>query len=313
MSFSFDTKNELCRLPVQRLCCARAEAYGILLYCNTFHSAEVRIVTENPNFAARLPRLFHRAFGLRFDRQPEEGAEGKLVFQITEKKKLDHITNTLGYDPRQNLVLHINFGMLEEECCRDSFLRGVFFAGGSITDPAKRYHLELTTSHAQVSRELEVLLRESGYPPKNIIRNGSSITYFKQSDQIEDFLTMIGAPVAAMNIMSAKMEKDLRNSVNRRLNCDSANLDKAVEAAMEQLEAIRKLDAAGVLEKQPEKLRQTAALRLNFPELTLSELAEEFDPPLTKSCLNHRLRKIVVLAKNLPPQTEQEKEETTDD
>ena len=313
MSFSFDTKNELCRLPVQRLCCARAEAYGILLYCNTFHSAEVRIVTENPNFAARLPRLFHRAFGLRFDRQPEEGTEGKLVFQITEKKKLDHITNTLGYDPRQNLVLHINFGMLEEECCRDSFLRGVFFAGGSITDPAKRYHLELTTSHAQVSRELEVLLRESGYPPKNIIRNGSSITYFKQSDQIEDFLTMIGAPVAAMNIMSAKMEKDLRNSVNRRLNCDSANLDKAVEAAMEQLEAIRKLDAAGVLEKQPEKLRQTAALRLNFPELTLSELAEEFDPPLTKSCLNHRLRKIVVLAKNLPPQTEQEKEETTDD
>ena len=313
MSFSFDTKNELCRLPVQRLCCARAEAYGILLYCNTFHSAEVRIVTENPNFAARLPRLFHRAFGLRFDRQPEEGAEGKLVFQITEKKKLDHITNTLGYDPRQNLVLHINFGMLEEECCRDSFLRGVFFAGGSITDPAKRYHLELTTSHAQVSRELEVLLRESGYPPKNIIRNGSSITYFKQSDQIEDFLTMIGAPVAAMNIMSAKMEKDLRNSVNRRLNCDSANLDKAVEAAMEQLEAIRKLDAAGVLEKQPEKLRQTAALRLNYPELTLSELAEEFDPPLTKSCLNHRLRKIVVLAKNLPPQAEQEKEETTDD
>ena len=313
MSFSFDTKNELCRLPVQRLCCARAEAYGILLYCNTFHSSEVRIVTENPNFAARLPRLFHRAFGLRFDRQPEEGAEGKLVFQITERKKLDHITNTLGYDPRQNLVLHINFGMLEEECCRDSFLRGVFFAGGSITDPAKRYHLELTTSHARVSRELEVLLRESGYPPKNITRNGSSITYFKQSDQIEDFLTMIGAPVAAMNVMSAKMEKDLRNSVNRRLNCDSANLDKAVEAAMEQLEAIRKLDDAGVLEQQPEKLRQTAALRMSYPELTLSELAEEFDPPLTKSCLNHRLRKIVVLAKSLPPQTEQEKEETTDD
>ena len=112
MSFSFDTKNELCRLPVQRLCCARAEAYGILLYCNTFHSSEVRVVTENPNFAARLPRLFHRAFGLRVDRQPEPEAEGKLVFQITERKKLDHITNTLGFDPRQNLVLHINFALL---------------------------------------------------------------------------------------------------------------------------------------------------------------------------------------------------------
>ena len=312
MSFSFDTKNELCRLPVQRLCCARAEAYGILLYCNTFSSTEVRIVTENPHFAARLPKLFHKAFGIRFDRQPEEEQQGKLVFQITDGKKLDRIINTLGYDPRQNLVLHINFAMVEEPCCRSAFLRGVFFAGGSITDPLKRYHLELTTSHSQVSRELEVLMRECGYPPKNITRNGSSITYFKQSDQIEDFLTMIGAPVAAMNVMSAKMEKDLRNSVNRRLNCDSANLDKAVEAAMEQLEAIRKLDAAGVLEQQPEKLRQTAVLRLNNPELTLSELAEEFDPPLTKSCLNHRLRKIVELAKNLPPQSEEGEEDSND-
>lgn len=300
MSFSYDTKNELCRLPVQRLCCARAEAYGILLYCSTFHTGEVRVVTENPNFAARLPRLFHRAFGLRFDRQPEpEQQEGKRVFQLTDGKKLDHIINLLGYDPRQNPVLHINFGMLEEECCRSAFLRGVFFAGGSITDPAKRYHLELTTSHMQVSRELDVLLRECGYPPKSVSRNGSFVTYFKQSHQIEDFLTLIGAPVAAMNVMTAKMEKDLRNSVNRRLNCDSANLDKAVGAAQEQLEAIRKLEAAGILEKQPEKLRQTASLRAANPELTLSELAEEFDPPVTKSCLNHRLRKLVELAKNL--------------
>ena len=103
---------------------------------------------------------------------------------------------------------------------------GVFFAGGSVTDSAKRYHLELATSHLQASRELEVLLRECGYPPKSVARNGSFITYFKQSDQIEDFLTLIGAPVAAMSVMSAKLEKDLRNSVNRRLNCDSANLDR---------------------------------------------------------------------------------------
>ena len=297
MSFSFDTKNELCRLPVQKLCCARAEAYGILLYCNTFSSTEVRIITENPNFAARLPKLFHRAFGLRFDRQPEPDQPGKMVFQITERKKLDHITNLLGYDPRQNLVLHINFAMLEEECCRASFLRGIFFAGGSVTDPLKRYHLELTTSHAQASRELDVLLRECGYPPKSVARNGSFVTYFKQSDQIEDFLTLIGAPVAAMNVMSAKMEKDLRNSVNRRLNCDSANLDKAVLAAQEQMEAIRALQTAGLLDQLPDKLQMTAALRLENPELTLSELAEEFDPPVSKSCLNHRLRKLLELAR----------------
>ncbi|MEI3361863.1 MAG: DNA-binding protein WhiA [Oscillospiraceae bacterium] len=299
MSFSFDTKNELCRLPVQKLCCARAEAYGILLYCNTFSSLEVRIITENPNFAARLPKLFQRAFNVQFDRLPEPEAAGKMVFQITDSRKLDHIINLLGYDPRQNLVLHINFGLLEEECCRASFLRGAFFAGGSLTDPLKRYHLELNTSHLQASRELEVLLRECGYPPKGLSRNGSFITYFKQSDQIEDFLTLIGAPVAAMHLMSAKLEKDLRNSVNRRLNCDSANLDKAVEAAQEQLEAIRRLRSADLLDKLPDKLKKTAALRLEYPELSLSELAAAFDPPVTKSCLNHRLRKIQELAKTL--------------
>ena len=296
MSFSFDAKNELCRLPVQKLCCARAEAYGILLYCNTFSASEVRIVTENPNFAARLPKLFHRAFSIRFDRQPEPGAPGKMVFQITERRKLERITDMLGYDLRQNLVLHINFALLEEECCKASFLRGVFFAGGSITDPMKRYHLELTTSHQQASRELDVLLRESGYPPKSVSRNGSFVTYFKQSDQIEDFLTLIGAPVAAMNVMTAKMEKDLRNSVNRRLNCDSAHLDQAVLAAQEQLEAIRRLRASGQMETLPEKLKATAALREAHPELSLSELAETFDPPVTKSCLSHRLRKIMQLA-----------------
>ena len=296
MSFSFEAKNELCRLPVQRLCCARAEAYGILLFCNTFTGSEVRIVTENPNFAARLPRLFHRAFNFRFDRQPEPDQPGKLVFQITDPKKLDRMINLFGYSPEQNLVLHVNFGLLEEECCRSSFLRGVFFAGGSITDPRKRYHLELATSHLQVSRELESLLRDCGFAPKSAVRNGSFVTYFKQSEHIEDFLTLVGAPVAAMDVMSAKMEKDLRNSVNRRLNCDNANLDKAVDAAQEQLDAIRKLMAAGLMEQLPDKLQQTASLRLENPELPLSELADEFDPPVTKSCLNHRLRKILELA-----------------
>ena len=301
MSFSFETKNELCRLPVQRRCCAQAEAYGILLYCHTFSSSEVRIITENPNFAARLPRLFQRAFDLRFDRQPDPNREeaGKMVFQITEREKLDHIIDLLGYDPRQSLALHINFAMVEEECCRASFLRGCFFAGGSITDPSKRYHLELTGSHLQASRELEVLLRESGYPPKSVTRNGSVVTYFKQSDQIEDFLTVMGAPLSAMSLMNAKAEKELRNGVNRRVNCDSANLDKAVEAAQSQGAAIRRLEAAGRLKDLPDKLRETAALRLEYPELSLSELAETFDPPVTKSCLNHRLRKLVELAEGL--------------
>lgn len=192
-SFAGKVKNELCRTPVQRLCCARAEAYGVLLYGNTFSPTEVRLITESADFAARLPRLFQRAFGLKFDRLPEE-ERGKLIFGITDRSKLDRIINQLGYDPRQNLVLHVNFGLLEDECCRTAFLRGAFLAGGSVTDPEKRYHLELDTGHAQASREVATLLTEMGFLPHSVRRGGSSVIYFKQSEHIEDLLTTIGAP-----------------------------------------------------------------------------------------------------------------------
>ena len=157
-SFSYKAKAELCRGTVQRLCCARAECYGALLYCNTFTMQEVRIITENPEFAARLPRLFQRAFNVKFDRLPSDDLPGgKLIFQITEPEKLRRILDTLGYDPRQSLVLHVNFALQEDDCCRTAFLRGAFLAGGSVTDPEKRYHLELSTSHVQASREVSAL------------------------------------------------------------------------------------------------------------------------------------------------------------
>ena len=297
MSFSYNVKAELCRAPVQRLCCARAEAYGVLLYCSTFTPAEVRIITGNPAYAERLPRLFSKAFRLHFDQLPEDVPGGKFIFRMTDAEKIAHIINTLGYDPTTHLVHHINFGILEDECCRASFVRGAFLAGGSVTDPAKRYHLELTTSHHQASREMAALLTDMGYLPKSVTRQGNSITYFKQSEHIEDILTHIGAPVAAMDIMSAKVEKNLRNSVNRRVNCDAANLDKAIEASQEQVEAIRRLMETGRIDSLGEKIRQTALARLESPELTLSELAASFDPPITKSCLNHRMRKIMELAR----------------
>ena len=119
------------------------------------------------------------------------------------------------------------------------------------------------------------------------------MTYYKNSAQIEDLLTLMGAPQAAMAMMNAKAEKDLRNGVNRRVNCESANLDKAVDAAQDQLEAIRRLYAAGAVEGLSPQLKETIVLRETYPELTLSQLAAEFDPPITKSCLNHRFKKIM--------------------
>lgn len=297
-SFAGKVKNELCRTPVQRLCCARAEAYGVLLYGNTFSPTEVRLITESADFAARLPRLFQRAFGLKFDRLPEE-ERGKLIFGITDRSKLDRIINQLGYDPRQNLVLHVNFGLLEDECCRTAFLRGAFLAGGSVTDPEKRYHLELDTGHAQASREVAALLTEMGFLPHSVRRGGSSVIYFKQSEHIEDLLTTIGAPAAAMDIMTAKVDKEIRNGANRAMNCDMANVNKTLDAVAAQQEAIKKLESAGQLDKLPEKIQETARLRMQNPELPLAQLAALFDPPISKSCLNHRIRKIMEEARKL--------------
>lgn len=298
MSFSSEVKTELCREHVQHHCCARAEAYGVLLYCNTFTPREIRIITEHPDFAQRLPHLFHRAFGLEFDRLPEEDVgKGKYIFQITDGAKLSAIINTLGYDPRQSMVLHINFGLLEEECCRSAFLRGAFLAGGSVTDPEKRYHLELATSHLQASREMAALLQDMGFAPKDVVRSGYQVTYFKNSQQIEELLTLAGAGISAMEMMNAKAEKDLRNGVNRRVNCEAANVGKVVDAAQEQLAAISRLYELDRVETLPPKLKETIILRESFPELSLSELAAEFDPPISKSALNHRLRKLIELSK----------------
>ena len=294
MSFSAEVKAELCRAPLNRRCCAQAEAYGVLLYCNTFSGGEVRIMTESGAFARRLPALFKKAFKLSFDRLPE--GEGKQIFSITDPAKLSVIRQTYG-EEGGGLALHINFAVLEESCCRVSFLRGAFLAGGSVTDPRKSYHLELATSHQSVSREMVALMREMELEPKAASRKGNAVIYFKQSDRIEDLLTAIGAPVCAMEVMNAKLEKDLRGSVNRRVNCDAANLDKAVEAALIQVEAIRRLEERGELAQLPDKLREAARLRLDHPEDTLAQLAEQCDPPVTKSALNHRLRKLVELGR----------------
>ena len=297
MSFAYDVKAELCRVPLSRGCCAVAEGCGVLLYASTFSAGEVRIVTENDEFAARLPRLFQKAFGIKFDELPGEHKGGKLVLRITREEKLDAIWRALGYDRRAHFALHLNFALLEEECCRASFLRGAFLAGGSVTDPQKRYHLELATSHVQAGREVEALLRDMGFEPKNVMRQNNLITYFKSSTHIEDLLTLIGAPGRALEIMSAKIEKEMRNTVNRRVNCDAANLDKAVLASREQVEAFTRLTESGAINDLPVKLQEVAVARLLQPELTLSELAATFDPPLTKSCLNHRIRKLMEIAK----------------
>lgn len=299
-SFSAGAKAELCKSVPQKHCCALAECFGILLFCNSFSGDGIRIITESREFAQRLPKLFRRAFGVTFDSVPDENASGKQNFQIFDEKKIADIMAAYGFDPKDTVSLHINLPVVEEDCCKTAFLRGAFLAGGSVTDPAKGYHLELTTVHQSVSREAYTLLQEVlAFYPKTAKRGGGQVLYLKQSDQISDCLAYLGASVAAMGIMEAKLEKELNNKVNRRCNCDEANTSKVVEAAQEQLSAIRTLRDRGMLEKLPQKLQQAASLREDNPESSLTELASMLEPPISKPAMNHRLKKLVQLSQEV--------------
>ena len=298
ISFSGSAKSEICRVFPQKQCCALAECFGILLYCNSFSADQIKIITESRDFAQFLPKLFKKAFSISFDMVPDEDATGKLIFQITNHQKIDAIMDACGFDRKQTLALHVNYPVVEENCCKAAFLRGAFLAGGSVTDPEKGYHMEVATTHQSVSLETYMLVHDMlNIYPKTAQRNGTHVLYLKQSDLISDSLTLLGAPVSGMGIITAKLEKELNKKVNRRCNCDDANTSKVVEAAQEQLAAIRILRDRGQFEELPKKLQQALVARENNPEASLTELAAMMEPPITKPAMNHRLKKISEMAK----------------
>jgi len=269
----------------------------MLLYGNTFSMREIRIVTGNKVLGKRIVDMFLSAFKTSFDIMPDEEESGKQAYIISDPGKISRIFEIYGFSKESLLAHHVNLSVLESECCIKSFIRGAFLTGGAVTDPAKSYHLELVTDHFNVSRQTYSLLLEMGFTPKETARSGNYIIYFKQSTAIEDFLTFIGAPIHAMELMSAKIEKDVRNTVNRKVNCDTANVTKTVDAAAAQIEIIERIKAAGLFEALPDKLKQAAELRVENPELSIMELAEASSPPVTKSCMNHRMRKLAEISR----------------
>ena len=299
MSFSSDVKGELCKHGIGKRCCAVAECYGALMYCNTFLPNEIKFVTASREFSSRLPKLFKKAFNLEFDRISDGGEGGKGILQITDREKLTKIYDAFGADIDKTPVHHVNYGVLEETCCKVSFMRGAFLAGGSVTDPEKRYHMEVVTSHYNVSRETYALLLELGFSPKETMRSGNYVLYFKKADEISELLSTLGATNAGMGILNAKIEKSMSNTVNRKLNCDFVNADKVVAAAREQLHAIKKIEQEIGIFELPEPLLQAAMLRMANPDSSLADLALLSDPKVTKSCLNHRMKKLVDMAAKL--------------
>jgi len=182
------------------------------------------------------------------------------------------------------------FGCLE---CERVFLRGVFISSGNLSDPLRTYHLELKTPSYEMSDLVEDTLTNAGLPPKRLVRNKTISLYYKESAAIADFLMLIGAQEASFKFMNTVIFKQKRNNANREANCDAANIEKTVKAAGGQIDAIEALAADGTLSQLSDDLIATAELRLIYPHIALDELAALHDPPITKSGVYHRLRKLV--------------------
>jgi hypothetical protein len=213
-----------------------------------------------------------------------------------EKPEAKHIAlDKFGHSFDETSV-RINYANLTNECCISSFLRGAFLSCGSVSDPTKMYHLEFVIPFKKLSMDLVKIMSELDLYPKTVFRKGNYVVYFKDSESIEDFLAIIGAQNASLYMMNVKIEKDVNNRINRKMNFDMHNIDMTVNAAMRQINAIEYLKSTTGLSILPENLKELAELRIENPEASLSELVNLYDKDISKSGVKHRLDKIISIA-----------------
>lgn len=298
MSFSSDIKNELAALTNERACCDTAQAYGMAEFGRAFTAAGVSLQTENAAVAAKYAALLETVCGaIPLHTAPAPGKPGMHTVTVAAGQA-GTVTERFGHGGKE-VTLRINRAVLECEQCAAAFVRGVFLVCGAVTNPQVDYHLEFNVPYLNLSRDLTALLGELGLTARTVRRKGNYVVYFKESEQIEDCLTRMGAMSASLELMNVKIVKSIRNNVNRAANCESANLDKTVAAAWVQAEAVRKIERQLGLEALPEELRELCRLRLENPDFSLRELGEQLRPPLSRSGVNHRLRRIMEIADEL--------------
>ena len=301
MSFSSDIKNELCRVEWKRREHLLAECYGAWLFSRCFRLREGAFVTENGAVARRLLEL--AAAGA--------GVSGELTFGVSRRKRTAYrvflpeeggraqLLEAFGHTGREP-SLRLNRANLEEPGCGAAFLRGAFLTCGTATDPNKEYHLEYAVPHKNLANDLYTLLCEAeGFPltPAVSGRKGAYVVYLKESGQIEDFLTYLGAPGAAMELMQVKMYKEAKNNINRKTNFETANMDKTYSASARQIAAIAAISDTVGLDSLPDNLQELARLRLEEPELTLRELGARLG--ISRSGVNHRLQRLLELGEKI--------------
>lgn len=310
MSFSSDTRKELTTLRETKKCCQLALITGFLRFAGSITleggRMGIKVSTKNPAVARLFISSVKDYFGAKTSLTAEylPVAKGRVyTLYITPDMNAEAIlreTGILGVKEGGNYISDgISQGVVRKRCCKKAALRGIFLASGTVSDPNKSYHLELVCETAFMAAELKRLMAAVGLRAKIAERRGKFIVYLKDSEQISDFLGLIGASGRLLRFQSIMVTKEVRNTANRIANCENANLDKSVNAAQRQLADIRYIEEEKGLDFLPEKLRDAAMLRLKHQELSLSELSELSEPRIGKSGLNHRFSRIAAIAEEL--------------
>ena len=294
--FSARVKDELLAVEVENECCMKAMTYGCVIFARSFSINSMYLKTESQSVAERYSDLINYLTGIETRNTKTESGVSKST--VVSRQEREILLNEFGHSARE-FSLRVNRSNFEDECCISAFLRGAFLSCGMIAQPDREYHLEFSVQFAGITRDLKAILEEIGLHPKEMLRKGYRIIYFKESEAIEDLLTFMGATNSALELMNIKIYKDFRNKVNRVINCETANISRTVNAASAQINAINKLVDSDKLKDLSCDLQEIAEIRLENPEMSLREIGENMSTPLTRSAVNNRMKKILSAAENL--------------
>lgn len=301
MSFSGQIKEELAQVISSPRHCQLAELAALVQFCGHIEEdGSLLVQSENPLVIRKCFTLLKKTFKIEAVAKSQMQAQnyrlfvtGEDAFRVLEALK---ICDTAGHLMMRHLTDPV---LIKNSCCKRAYLRGCYMAVGSMSDPYKSYHLELVCGLQAQAEQLLKILHDFSLDAKMIIRKKYHVVYMKEGENIADFLNITEAHKALMEFENTRIYKGMRNMVNRKVNCEAANITKTVNAATRQVEDIRLIREKMGLEGLPEPLRQMAYVRLENPQASLGELGKLLDPPVGKSGVNHRLRKLGELAKEL--------------
>ena len=298
MSFSSEVKQELLKQYSKARHCQLAELAAIVaMEGHIDENGSLYIYTDNSAVVEKYTMLIKKLFQLDVTRALTKEVTEKILTALKLTENLAIASLLEGEYSLQGVA--VNGLLLQNTCCKRAFLRGVFLASGSISDPRKSYHFEIVCHTKAQAEQIKEILEFFEGEPKIVRRNQRYVLYLKEGSQIVDSLNVMEAYVSLMNLENIRIEKEMRNSINRQVNCETANINKTVTAAVRQIQDIELIRDTGGLERLPENLYEMAVCRLENPDTPLKDLGQLLDPPVGKSGVNHRLRKLSQLADQL--------------